>query len=378
MTEKWTPEDEERLRRALHGEAAKIVPAPGGLDRILARTRSTPAWVLRLRSPAVLGMAAAALTAIAVVGAGFAVLRGPSDFTATPGVDVTTTAPQTPSPEPAPTPEPTDEPTPEVEPYTAPPEPPPTSPASPPEEPAVGFTGAVPVYYVAETSDGLRLAREWRRVESEHSAAEAAVDLLFEPSNIPGYESLWNEDSEVRSVDVRQGAIEVDLSLPPGPEPIPATHAALAVQQLVYTATGAVSVAGGDGSLPVRVLVEGGQVGQLAGADLAAAVGRADPLDVRMLVQLNDPYQGQSTTSPVRVSGDAAVFEATVEWEVRQDGEVVADGFATTAEAFRFTEFAFEVDLPPGEYAVVVSESDPAGGEGRAPMSDSRTFVVTD
>jgi hypothetical protein len=374
MTEKWTPEDEERLRRALHDEAARVVPSPGGLDRILARTRRSRRWRLPLPGPAVLGVAAAAVTAIAVVGAGFAMLRGADDVIT--GGDVTATAPLTPSPEPAP------EPDPETPAYTAPPEPtaepeaePPTA---PPVEPPPSFSGAVPVYYVTDTSAGLRLAREWRRVDAVPSAPEGAVGLLFEPAPVPGYRTLWDPATEVRAVEVRDGAIKVDLSLPAGSEPVAAANVDLAVQQLVYTATAAVSLVGGDGSLPVRILVDGERVDQLAGADVSAALGRAAATDVRLLVQLNNPHEGQRVTSPVVVRGEAAVFEANVLWEIRQDGDVVAEGYATAAEAFRFSPFEFSIDLPPGEYTIVVSEEDASGGEGRAPMSDARTFVVTD
>lgn len=376
MTEKWTPEEEDRLRQALHEEAAKVVPAPGGLDRILARTRRTPGWLPQLRSPVVLGVAAALFTAVAVVGAGLGMLRGGDDLTAGIGGDTTTTAPQSPSPEPTP------EPTPESPTYTPPaevaPEPTPTLPSPAPAEPEPGFSGAVPVYYVADTPAGMRLAREWRRVDGAPTAAEGAIGLMFAPSLVPDYASLWNPATEVRSVEIRDGAIKVDLSLPAGSEPVAADHAELAVQQLVYTATAAVSRAGGDGALPVRILVDGERIPELAGVDVSAALGRAHAVETRLLVQLNDPYEGQTVTTPVLIRGEAAVFEANVLWEIRQDGEVVADGHATAAEAFRFSEFTFQVDLPPGEYTVVVSESDPSGGEGRPPMSDARTFVVTD
>lgn len=380
MTKKWTPDDEDRLRRALREEAAKVIPAPGGLDRIMARTRRTPGWLRELRNPVVLGMAAAVITAVAVVGAGLGMLRGGDDLTAGIGGDATTTAPQSPSPEPAPGP--TAEPTPESPTYTPPaevaPEPTPTAPSPPPAEPAPGYSGAVPVYYVTDTPAGLRLAREWRRVDAAPSAAAGAVELLFAPAQVPDYDSLWNPATEVRSVEIRDGAIEADLSPPADSDPVAPDHAELAVQQIVYTATAAVSLAGGDGTLPVRLLVDGERVGQLAGADVSTALRRANALETRLLVQLNDPYEGQTVTTPVRVRGEAAVFEATVEWEIHQDGEVVADGYATAAEAFRFSEFEFQIDLPPGEYTVVVSESDPSGGEGRPPMSDARTFVVTD
>ncbi len=361
MTEKWTPEEEERLRRALHEEAAKIFPAPGGLERIMAKTRRTPAWLQWWRSPAVLGVAAAVVTAAVVIGTAFLVIRDPGDLIAGPGDE---TAAPTATDSPPPAPEPT------ADGSAAPVEP---SPA--PTGPGVAYAGAVPVYYVADHSGELRLAREWRRVETPRTAPEEAVALLVEPSRVPAYDSLWNPAGEVRSVKVRGNVIAVDLSLPADPV---AEHAALAVQQLVYTATASVSHGGGDGSLPVRILVDGAETGDLGGVDVSQPLHRAPALDVRQLVQLNDPYQGERLPSPVRVRGDAAVFEATVLWELRRDGQPVDSGHATAQQCCQFAEFAFELDLEPGEYTIVVSESDPSGGEGRPPMSDARTFVVTD
>jgi hypothetical protein len=105
---------------------------------------------------------------------------------------------------------------------------------------------------------------------------------------------------------------------------------------------------------------------------------RAAPLDVRQLVQLNEPSQGATVRSPVRVSGDAAVFEATLVWELRQDGRVVDSGFDNTRDGQRFSEFEFELELDPGEYSIVITEDDASDGEGGEPMSDERTFTVVE
>lgn len=360
MTEKWTPEEEERLRQALQQEAAKVVPAPGGLERIMDRIPRTPMWLERLRNPVLLGVAAAVVTAALVIGAGLFLTRDPGDITAGPGAE--TTAPTetgTPSPEAT-----------DVETYTEP-----SDPSPPPADPAIAYSGALPVYYVADQSGELRLAREWRRVETPRTATEEAVALLFEPSQVPAYDSLWNPAGEVRSVEVRDGAIKVDLSLPSDPV---AGDAELALQQVVYTATAGVSLEGGDGSLPVRILVDGSEVAEVGGVDVSQVLRRAPAIEVRQLVQLNDPYQGEMARNPVRVSGDAAVFEATVLWELLRDGEPVASGNTMAEVCCEFAEFSFELELEPGEYTIVVSESDPSGGEGRPPMSDARTFQVVD
>ena len=97
---------------------------------------------------------------------------------------------------------------------------------------------------------------------------------------------------------------------------------------------------------------------------------------VRVLVGIDDPAEGATLRSPVRVSGEAAVFEATLLWEVRRDGAVVRSGFTSTAEGQRFAPYAFSLDLPPGDYEIRVAEDDPSGGAGRPVMTDSRRVTV--
>ncbi|HEU4540102.1 MAG TPA: Gmad2 immunoglobulin-like domain-containing protein [Jiangellaceae bacterium] len=375
MTEKWTPEDEDRLRRALEQEAAKVYPSPGGLERILNRARQ-PRWTMAWRSPAVLGMVAAVVTAVAVLGVGAVTLRdqGSSDEAGQGLAPATSSAPVTSEPV-SPSPEATKDDT--DEPVTS--HPTSKEPSRPPvtQQRESGFTGAVPVYFVNDTRAGFRLAREWIPVESQRNAIEEAVSRMIAKPPVPDYDTLWDPATEVRSVEVRDGAIEVDLALPGAP--IVHGDADLAIQQLVYTATAAASLVDSDyGSLPVRILVEGEQVDELDGVDVSDVLRRHAPLDVRQLVQLNEPSQNATVRSPVRVSGDAAVFEATIVWELRQDGSVVDSGFENTQEGQRFSEFSFELELEPGEYTIVITEDDVSGGEGGEPMSDERTFTVVE
>lgn len=374
MTEHWTPDDEERLRRALAQEAAKVYPSPGGLERILSRTRR-PAWTTAWRNPAVLGVAAAAASAVAAIGVGMALLGDSGDNVAVPGGEPTTSSAPITSEPVSPTPEPTEEATEEpitASPFTEQPSPPPVT-----QEPETGFTGAVPVYFVSDTRAGHRLAREWIAVDSTLSAIEAAVTRMISEPPVPGYDTLWNSATKVRSIDVRDGAIKVDLSLPG--TPVVGDEGDLAIQQLVYTATAAASLVDRDyGVLPVRILVDGERVDKLAGIDVSQVLRRDPPLEVRQLVQLNSPSEGARVRSPVEVTGDAAAFEANVPWQLLRDGEVIDSGHTTTLEGQRFSEFSFELDLEPGEYTIVISEDDPSDGEGGEPMTDERTFTVAE
>jgi spore germination protein GerM len=356
-------QDEQLLRQALHEQAATVLPSPDALARIRARTARPPIW----RSPLALGMAAAVATAAAVIAGGVAVLGDSTlDTTATDGPEAgVTTGSETTGPD-----------------ITGPSTTPRTGVTTPSDE---GTTRAetenvtVPVYYVTETPAGQRLAREFRTVPTPDGPLVAAVEtMLSVPPLDPQYQTLWGSATEVRRVDVVGNVIEVDLT-----DSVDYTGAApdvaeLATQELVYTVTAAASMTGAaGGALPVRILVEGERTDQLwGGLDISEPVPRADQLAVRQLVQINNPAEGAVVGPTVEIDGEAAAFEATVGWQIFSDGELVDDGFATARECCTFSPFSFTVELEPGSYEVVVTEDDPSGGEGRPPMSDSRSFMV--
>ena len=145
------------------------------------------------------------------------------------------------------------------------------------------------------------------------------------------------------------------------------------MQQLVFTVQDA-----SQSSDPVRILLDGRPVDRLWDAvDTSAPVERGDAYALRSLVQIDSPAHGATVGAPVEVIGEAAVFEATVRWQVLRDGAVVRSGFTSTTEGQRFAPYTFEVDLAPGEYIVRVLEDDPSGGEGRPVLSDDKAVTVT-
>jgi hypothetical protein len=144
------------------------------------------------------------------------------------------------------------------------------------------------------------------------------------------------------------------------------------VQQLVYTVQAALQSVD-----PVRILVDGEPVDELFGAvSTAGPVERADVYATRSLVQIDAPADGDTVGGLVEVTGEAAVFEATLRWEVESGGRVVDSGFTNTAEGQVFAPFAFTLDLAPGEYVVRIMEDDPSGGEGRPVLTDDKTITV--
>lgn len=371
----WT-RDEQRLQAALRAAADDITPSPDGLARIRERTGALPWWRRRMVWSAV-AVGAAGATAIALVVGN---QLGPDDVTVMPADTSSATSATSPADTPSPSEtlgsEPTSPPT--EAPTDVGPDPSASGTYTPPD---AGDTSApeqltVPVYYVAETSGGLRLVREFHEVSTTKGAVGAAVEAMVygQPAD-PDYTSLWAEGGNVTG-GIGQDAIEVDFSEMPELAEGTAT-AELALQQLVYTATAA-AVESGAGSLPVRVFVGGEPIAQLFDTVVVdQPLQRAAELEIRQLVQITAPADGATVTSPVQVEGQAAAFEGTVEWEVRtSDGVVVDNGSAQAEECCRFAPFSIEIDLEPGTYELMVGETDTSGGEGHAPMRDTKTFTV--
>ncbi|MCE0761541.1 GerMN domain-containing protein [Pseudonocardia kujensis] len=260
------------------------------------------------------------------------------------------------------------QPTPAAQPTTTVPDPPATA-----RLPAAA--GSV-VWFVGPTPAGDRLYRERRATTdggpdgvAPDPAGDAVRELLAGRPEDPDHHSDWPPGVTLRApVTLVDGAVTVDLATP-GPLPGPA---GLALQQLVRT------VQDTTGSTrPVRVLVDGRPASTLLGQDVSRPLTADDPLRVVALVQLDDPAEGAVVGSPVVVSGEAAVFEATLLWEVRDTaGRTVRSGSATTSEGQTFAPYRFAVPLDPGTYELVVSEDDPRGGEGRGPMTDSARITV--
>jgi hypothetical protein len=273
-----------------------------------------------------------------------------------PPVVPSSSAPASPVPDPEPTPSPT---------------PAPTQVPTPPPESDGGPQVAVPVYYVAETAAGFRLQREFHRVATSDPAGAAVREMLADGTD-PDYRTHWPRGTTLRAPVVHEaGEIVVDLA-GVGSAQVGTALAELTVQQLVFTVQAALQSVD-----PVRILVDGRQVPELWGAvNTAEPVQRGDPYVLRSLVQIDTPAHGALVGRDVQVSGEAAVFEATVLWEVLRDGELVQKGAAGTAEGQRFAPFAFTVTLEPGEYTVRIREDDPSGGEGRPVLTDDRTFTV--
>lgn len=232
-------------------------------------------------------------------------------------------------------------------------------------------TRVVPAYYVVAVGNDVKLAREFVRVSGD--PVLGAVRTMISGPRDPDYRTTWNRSTRVLGVTRTNTQLTVDLSDDARTANVGSAVAALMVQQLIYTATGAAGV-----NLPVLLTVDGKPAGELWGVlTWDKPIKRASALGTRLLVQINSPGDGDAVGSPVTVTGEAAVFEAVLPWRVlNSSGKVVRSGTTRTAQGQTFSPFRFQVKLAPGRYTVVIEEDDPSAGAGGALDTDSKRITV--
>ncbi len=271
-------------------------------------------------------------------------------------------------------------------------EPSPTAPTSsaPPTATDPGST-TVAVYYVGDTPDGPRLYREFRRVQGNALGAAVAAAVGQDPDGRllapldPDYRSPWPAmTSAGASVDAQQDLITVQL----GGDVEGSLHdrgglsedeAALAVEQLVRTAQGAVGR-----RLPVRFLLFGDPTDQVLGVPASEPLTVGSDLAVLAHVSISDPSEGTEVDNdePFTVTGVGNSFEGNIVTRIqRWEGTYVVDQKPAIAGTYEDKLFPFEVTfdltgVPPGDY-VVISQTDDPTGEGRF-HTDSRRITIVD
>lgn len=238
-------------------------------------------------------------------------------------------------------------------------------------------TATVPVYYVGETTRGPRLYREFHRVEliNDDPVSTAAFEAVTVAPHDPDYRTPWpggttvataeQAPADVITLDVRGPGLR---ERPAGMSP---EEADLAVEQLVYTAQAA-----HQSRSPVQFLLEGSRTDTLLGVPVSEPVAQGAAEEVLAQVWIIDPAEGAEVTSPFEVSGLAAAFEANVVWELRDGDKVVEQGFTTARACCKMEPYSFEVSAPPGEYTLIVTDSDASGGEGFGPWKDTKQITV--
>jgi hypothetical protein len=323
---------ETRLRRAINTEAAMVQPAGDGLQKIrggIDARRHRPWW----RSPA-MALVAAAVLGLAVGGLVFG-LGGKKD-----GGTVAQTS--------SPTPSPTERPS--------------TSPS--PTATDTAGAGSVYVYYVHDDGQGPRLYREIQAGVGTGSPPEAALRAMLagHPTD-PDYSTPW-DNTKLLSYRVDADTATVELA---GFVALSAAAEKAVVQEIVYTVTA------NDPTLKkVQLRVNGSA--PKGHSDWSHPIQRAPLADVQGLIWILAPTQGATVSSPVTIKGYGTAFEATINWEVRKAGAVIAKGNTQGGANGEFADFRDTVTLPPGTYELTAFEV--SAKDGSPLHADTKSFTV--
>ncbi|HET8681230.1 MAG TPA: GerMN domain-containing protein [Micromonosporaceae bacterium] len=329
--------NEHDLRRVLDAEAASVEVSPDALVVIRQRIAARRArWLPR--GGAMFAVSTGGLAALATAVAVFAGVGSCAPRTDEPPPPAASAPVDTPSPTPS-----------QAQP--APPPPGPTAPAT--AQPPRPVTAAVPVYYIGLDRNRPRLYREFHQLAvgdgSPAARTRAAVTEMLDGRTAydPDYASSWPAGARVREVRVSGDVVVVDLA---GARlnPVGSEYAHQAVQQLVWTATAT------SGKAKVRILLDGAPVSELWGSvAVAGDLQRGPALQVLALVWLISPQHGATVGRTFEVHVDGAVFEATVQLRVVQNGKTVTERVMTlSVGAPSRGEGRASLTLAPGAYTV--------------------------
>lgn len=215
-------------------------------------------------------------------------------------------------------------------------------------------TKAVAQYWVADTSRGFRLYREFVQINPVPDAITAALQQLVSHKPFdPDYASLWPVGTTINSVKVDGDLATVDVTFPKlnlGSE-----SESLAIAQLVWTATAA------DANVKrVSLTVDGKRIESLAGhVDATKAFSRSLTYEVLAPIWITSPTENQTVAAKgFTLSGMASTFEANVVWKVFKDGVLIQEGAATALEAApAWKPWSVLIkDLNPGTYQFFAME----------------------
>jgi spore germination protein GerM len=353
MTDTRGFEDDEaarRLREVLAAEGRAIQPSGAGLARIQARIeagrRSRRGW---LRSLAI-GAAAGATAAIVIV----VVLLVPSGnqggapVTVSPSPTTSTSSPPSPSPTPS------------------------AAPTHAPHD--------VAIYYVGKTADPRQLL--YREVVSRPWPAGNAVvgdaiqAMLTTAPRDPDYTSYWPAGVTVKGVSLNATgtAAIVDLSVEAEtPSPSAAAAAEISARQLYYTVQGASPKIDS-----VELRIDGKKVDALWGTPIENPMTDPDQYTIGQYfahVWITSPDNGATVPQTVEIKGEAIAYEATVGWQVLENGTVVKHG-STMASIGAPEQGSWQVSvtLPPGNYVIRAYET--SGKDGSPLYVDTKNITV--
>ncbi|WP_432523821.1 Gmad2 immunoglobulin-like domain-containing protein [Kineococcus sp. SYSU DK006] len=226
----------------------------------------------------------------------------------------------------------------------------------------------VPVYWLG--GEPAKLFREFVPAgDGPDDPTNALRAMLAGSPSDPDYTSPWKPDPAA-AVTREGGLLVADVSAAAVAGSADVGQVDIALQQLVHTVT----AAAGE-TLPVQLRVDGQAEGLAFGWALPASVSRAPQADVQAPAWITEvaPAAGGVT-----VSGVGTAFEGTLLYTITDasGAEVAREGVQAGANG-TFGEFSFTAQLPAGRYTVAVLAPDESGGEGAAPVPDTKEFTVS-
>ena len=223
-------------------------------------------------------------------------------------------------------------------------------------------TSSVAVYLLR---DG-KVSPVRRTIDATPALARAALtSLLAGPTDAEtaaGLSSAITGGTSLRDISLADGTATVDLDATFGEGATPTLRQRVA--QVVATLTRFPTIRRVafrlDGE-PVETIGAAGDV------RLSPALGRLQIEAQTPQILVESPLPGDRVTSPIRVRGTANVFEATVSFEVRDEGENVVQRSFTTATSGTGTRGTFETQLavPDLEGRVTIVAFEASAEDGR-------------
>ena len=263
------------------------------------------------------------------------------------------------SPSPTPTPSATTSPTPTLAP-------------TPIATPTIA-TKSFAQYWVADTSRGFRLYREFVRLEITPDPIMTSLKSLVAGAPMDSdYTSLWPKETKINSVVVLGDKATVDLTL--GKMNVGSEAESLAIAQIVWTATAAQTSV-----KQIAFTVDGKTVESIAGhVDATKPFRRGLTYEVLAPVWITSPSEGaQVSAVGFKLTGMASTFEANVAWKVFQNGKLVQQGSTTAAEAapaWKPWSVAIK-DLQPSKYMFIALEYSAKDGSLVAQDTKNATLI---
>jgi hypothetical protein len=255
----------------------------------------------------------------------------------------------------------------------------PSSPESSTATADAKVSAAVPVYFVGDTAVGPRLYREFQRQDvCPGVECLMAASVRTAVGGAPGdsdYRVPWPQDTSVKNVTYNGDVITVDLAgsgLHDRPNGMSRAEADSAVQQVLYSAQAAL----GKGRPPVHLLLNDQHTDQVLGVPVAEPLAAGNADSVLASIWVDSPSEGATVGTRFEVKGQAATFEANVVWELKRGETVVRHGFTTAQECCTLAPYSFTVTAPPGDYTLVVHDTDESDGEGIGTSQDTKDIIV--